>query len=171
MCNYVIFNVAKQEGSPILKRSGNIGEPAYCGAWRHPFCAVFWPLSLSHSSSREDLGEVVKPAPEGLSIRRCVWPVGSRAYPRSGFGFFVCTKSKVLWQDSQFAGACRCSCSKTVFAHSPAALISSRSTVSSVVVNRRYVTGCDLCFVALVKWSATLYVLNCSSVILIKFAF
>ncbi len=27
LCNYVIFNVAKQEGSPILKRSGKIGEP------------------------------------------------------------------------------------------------------------------------------------------------
>ena len=28
---------------------------------------------------------MVKPDPEGLSIRPCVWPVGRRAYPRSGF--------------------------------------------------------------------------------------
>jgi hypothetical protein len=49
---------------------------------------------------------VVKPVPEGLSIRPCVWPVGSRAYPRSGVGFFVRTKFlAALWlgQDSRFA--------------------------------------------------------------------
>ncbi|MNB94263.1 hypothetical protein D3C81_592860 [compost metagenome] len=46
---------------------------------------------------------MVKPAPEGLSIRPCVWPVGSRAYPRSGVGLFVRTKYKVLGQDSRFA--------------------------------------------------------------------
>lgn len=47
---------------------------------------------------------MVKPVPEGLSIRPCVWPVGSRAYPRSGVGFFVRTKFEVLGQDSRFAG-------------------------------------------------------------------
>ena len=145
MCNYVIFNVAKQEGSPILKRSGKIGEPADWGALRHPFCAAFRPLSLSFSSSREDLGEVVKPVPEGLSIRPCVWPVGSRAYPRSGVGFFVRTKFEVLGQDSQTASVCRRSCPKTVLAHFPSAFISSRSSAISFVVNGLYVTDCLLC--------------------------
>lgn len=46
---------------------------------------------------------MVKPAPEGLSIRPCVWPVGSRAYPRSWLGLFVRTKFEVLGQDSRFA--------------------------------------------------------------------
>lgn len=46
------------------------------------FCAAFGPPFLSSSSSREDLGEVAKPVPEGLSIRG-LSPVGSRAYPRS----------------------------------------------------------------------------------------
>lgn len=57
---------------------------------------------------------MVKPVPEGLSIRPCFWPVGSRAYPRSGVGFFVRTKFEVLGQDSQTAGVCRRSCPKTV---------------------------------------------------------
>ena len=88
---------------------------------------------------------MVKPVPEGLSIRPCVWPVGSRAYPRSGVGFFVRTKFEVLGQDSQFGTGCRRSCPKTVLAHSPAAFISSRSAAISFVVNGRYVTGCFLC--------------------------
>lgn len=46
---------------------------------------------------------MVKPAPEGLSIRPCVWTVGSRAYPRSEVGFFVRTTFEVLGQDSRFA--------------------------------------------------------------------
>ena len=65
---------------------------------------------------------MVKPVPEGLSIRPFFWPVGSRAYPRSGVGFFVRTKFEVLGQDSQTAGVCRRSCPKTVLAHSPVVL-------------------------------------------------
>ena len=92
---------------------------------------------------------MVKPVPEGLSIRPFFWPVGSRAYPRSGVGFFVRTKFEVLGQDSQTAGVCRRSCPKTVLAHSPVAFISSRSSAISVVANGRYVTGCLLCSAAL----------------------
>ena len=75
--NYVIFDVSAQEGSPILKRSGKIGEPVN-GRLGRALCA----LALgSKNPFRTDLARWGTAEPK--AVHQGLAPCGRGSCPRS----------------------------------------------------------------------------------------
>jgi hypothetical protein len=80
--NYVIFDVSAQEGSPILKRSGKIGEPVN-GRLGRALCA----LALgSKNPFRTDLARWETAAPK--AVHQGLVPCGRGSCPRSALAHF-----------------------------------------------------------------------------------